>query len=257
MYLNGIVNTATEEGESNPFSIAPPEIFKIGNFSVTSTVVSGFLTVVLLLGFFLAVRIFFIPRWEKQPFKKSGFRIIMEKLVTMFDKTAREQTHAYANLTGSLYLGLASYICIATLIELFGLRPATTDLNLTFTLGIITFLLIFSLGFIQKKHRRLMHYLNPLNWVTDAIVPFTMGIRVFASIFSGYIVLHLLYSYWYLSIFTPVIANVLLTLMHAGMQAFIYMFLSMSFINEAIEAPYKPPRAQRRGSVKSEGGNGS
>ena len=97
---------AAEEGESSPFSIAPkPDIFEIGGFSVTETMLSGFLTVVLLVGFFIVVRIFFIPRWTKEPFKKSGFRLLLEKLVTMFDKTAEEKTNGYAHFTSALYLG--------------------------------------------------------------------------------------------------------------------------------------------------------
>jgi len=229
---------AAEEGEHDPFSIAPkPDVFKIGGLSLSETMFSGFLTAALLVGFFVVVRVFFIPRWTKEPFKKSGFRLFLEKLVTMFDKTAQEKTNGYARFTGVLYLGLASYICVATLFELLGLRPATTDLNLTFTLGIITFLMIFTLGFAKQRQRRLLHYANPLNIPMDFVVPFAFGLRIFASVFSGFVVMELLYSNVFLSIVTPALASVLLTLLHAGMQAFIYMYLSMSFIDEAVHAP--------------------
>jgi len=227
------------QNDGKAISIAPKELFEIDfgifKFSVTQTVISGFLALVILLIFFVVVRVFFIPRWKKQPFKKSRFRIIMEKFVSLFDNTAKEQTHRYANFTSSLYIGLASFIAVATLIELIGLRPATSDLNLTFSLGFITFLTIFFIGFAKKKHKRLLHYLNPINTLTDAIIPITMGIRLFASVFSGYIILHLLYSNVFLSVGLPVVANVLLTLVHAAIQAYLFMFLSMSFINEAIE----------------------
>jgi F-type H+-transporting ATPase subunit a len=219
----------------NPFPIAPNEIFKIGGFSVTETMLSGLFTVVVIVLFFAVIRIFFIPRWNRQPFKKSGFRLGVEKVVLLFDKNAREQTHGYAGVTSSLYLGLSSYICVATLIELFGLRPSTTDLNLTLLLGVTTFIMIFTLGFAKKRQRRLLHYLNPINWIIDGIVPFSMALRVFMSIFSGYIILHLLYAVPFLSVGIPVVANVLLTLLHAVIQAFMFMYLSMTFINEAVE----------------------
>ncbi|MCL2798459.1 MAG: F0F1 ATP synthase subunit A [Firmicutes bacterium] len=235
MYRNTTLALAAEEGEHSPFSIAPKrEVFNIGGLSVSETMFSGFLTVVLLVGFFLVVRIFFIPRWGKEVFKKSGFRLFLEKLVTMFDSTAKEKTGRFAGFVSVLYLGLSSYICVATLLELFGLRPATTDLNLTFTLGIITFVMIFTLGLAKQRRRRLLHYLNPLNIVTDTVVPFAFGVRLFASVFSGFIIMELLYSNIFLSVITPVVASVMLTLLHAGMQAFIFMYLSMSFIEEAV-----------------------
>lgn len=214
-------------------TIAPEVIFSIGSIDVTETMLSGFCVTVLVLLFVLVVRIFFIPRWAKEPIKKGGLRLLLEYLVGIFDKNAKEQTHKFAGFTASLYLGLSAYICFATLFELFGLRPATSDLNLTIGLGVITFLLIFTLGFVKNKHRRLLHYANPINIITDAVLPVSMAVRLFASVFSGYLVVHLIYEF--LPIGVPVIANCIFTIFHAVLQAYIFMFLSLSFIGEAIE----------------------
>ena len=220
---------AEEGGEHSAFTIAPKELFRIGGvFPVTETMISGLLTVLIIAVFFVCIRIFFIPRWEKEPFIKSRFRILIEKGVSLFDRTAKEQTHQYANTISSLYIGLAAYIAIGTLIEMLGFRPSTTDFNLTIGLGLITFTLITVLGFKKKRVKSLLKV--PLN----ATIPISMGIRLFANMFSGFVVMHLLYSAPFPMVY-PIIGNILLTFFHAAVQAYVFMFLSMSLINEAIE----------------------
>lgn len=216
-------------------SIAPKELFTLFGIRFTETMVSAFIVTALILLFCIFVRIFLIPRWEKELVKKSGLRLIIEYVVGMFDNTGKEQTHNFAGLTSSLYLGLSAFICFATLIELFGFRPATSDLNLAICMGCITFVLIFILGFVKKKHRRLVHYLNPIHVVSDAVLPVSMAVRLFASVYSGYLIVHLLYEMLPIPLVFPIIANVIFTLLHAVLQAYIFMFLSMSFINEAVE----------------------
>lgn len=217
-------------------SIPPEIVFHIGRFAVTDTMVSAFITMLVLVLFAVVVRIFFIPRWRKDDAHISGFRLFVESMVNMFDSSAREQTENYGGFTGPFYFALAGFIALGTLMEMTGLRPPTSDLNATLALGVLSFVLIIFCGFHRKKARRLVHYCNPINIISDVVVPFSLALRLFGSVFSGYIVMHLIYSLpVFAQVALPAVASVIFTLFHALIQSYIFMFLSMSFIGEAIE----------------------
>ncbi len=218
-------------------SVVPKKAFRIGSFVVTETMISAAIATLALILFALVVRIFLIPRWRKEYEKKSGLRILVEYLVNMFDGNAVEQTHNNSGFTGAFYFACAAFICIGTLTEMFNLRPPTSDLSLTLVLGILSFLVIFALGFKAKKGKRLLHYLNPINLLTDCVVPFSLALRMFGSVFSGYLIMHLIYTLLpiWLNVAIPAVGNVIFTLFHAVIQSYIFMFLSMCLINEAIE----------------------
>ena len=217
-------------------SIPPKTVFRIGPMPISETMVSAFITMVVLVVLALIIRVAFVPRWRKNDVKPSGFRIFVESMVNMFDSSAREQSGGYGVFVGPFYFSLAGFIALGTLTELIGLRPPTSDLNATLALGIMSFALIVFFGFHKKHAKRLLHYCNPINIISDGVVPFSLALRLFGSVFSGYIIMHLIYG---LPIFArvalPAVASVIFTLFHALIQSYIFMFLSMSFIGEAIE----------------------
>ena len=61
-----------------------------------------------------------------------------------------------------------------------------------------------------------------------------MALRLFGSVYSGYLIMDIVYQTALRNVL-PVIMEPIFTLFHAFMQAYIFMFLSMNFINEAIE----------------------
>ena len=216
--------------------IPPEEVFRLGPIAVTDTMVSAFVTMLVLVVLALVVRIFFIPRWRRDDEHVSGFRLFIESMVNMFDSSAREQSGSYGGFVGPFYFSLAGFIALGTLMELTGLRPPTSDLNAALALGLMSFAVILFLGFFKKKARRLVHYCNPINIVSDVVVPFSLALRMFGSVFSGYLIMHLIYSLpVFATIAFPAVASVIFTLFHALIQSYIFMFLSMNFIGEATE----------------------
>lgn len=223
-------------GTSLP-TLQPKTVFFDGSpFKITDTMVSAFLTTVILIVFALIVRIAFIPRWEKTYDKKSGFRLFLEALVNMFEDNAQSTVGHNSGFVAPWYFAAAAFICIGTLLEMTGLRPPTSDLNVALAFGITTFILINFYGFKEKKWRRILRFANPINLLTDLVVPFSMALRMFGSVFSGFLIMHLIYGLpWFALIAVPALASVMFTVFHALIQSYIFMFLSMSFISEATE----------------------
>ena len=218
-------------------SLQPKTIFFEGSpFKITDTMISAAITTVVLILFAVVVRVAFIPRWNKTYDKKSGFRLLLEALVNMFEDNAVSTVGHNSRFIAPWYFAAAAFICIGTLLEMTGLRPPTSDLNVTLALGITTFILINFYGFKEKKWRRFLRFANPINDLTDIVIPFSMALRMFGSVFSGYLIMHLIYSLpWFAKIALPALASVIFTIFHALIQSYILMFLSMSFISEATE----------------------
>ena len=218
-------------------SLQPKAIFFEGSpFKITDTMISAAITTVVIIIFAIIVRVAFIPRWKKTYDKKSGFRLLLEALVNMFEDNAVSTVGHNSKFIAPWYFAAAAFICIGTLLEMTGLRPPTSDLNVTLSLGVTTFVLINYYGFKEKKWRRFLRFANPINDLTDIVIPFSMALRMFGSVFSGYLIMHLIYSLpWFAKIALPALASVIFTIFHALIQSYIFMFLSMSFIGEAIE----------------------
>ena len=218
-------------------SLQPKTIFFEGSpFKITDTMISAAITTVVLILFAVVVRVAFIPRWNKTYDKKSGFRLLLEALVNMFEDNAVSTVGHNSRFIAPWYFAAAAFICIGTLLEMTGLRPPTSDLNVTLALGITTFILINFYGFKEKKWRRFLRFANPIKDLTDIVIPFSMALRMFGSVFSGYLIMHLIYSLpWFAKIALPALASVIFTIFHALIQSYIFMFLSMSFISEATE----------------------
>ena len=214
-------------------TIAPKVVFSIGGFDITATMFSCMLVTALLIIFAVVVRVFFLPRWKKDFRHTSAFRMFIEWAVGLFDSNSDDLTGKYSKAIGPLYFCCSAFIMFGVLIELLGLRSPLSDLNCNLVLGMLTFFVVLVTGFLQHRARRLKHYAAVIPLVTDCVVPFSMALRLFGSVFSGYLIMEIVYGVF--PYVLPVILEPIFTLFHAVMQAYIFRFLSMNFVNEAIE----------------------
>ncbi len=213
--------------------IAPKTLFMIGDFKITVTMFSSVIVSVVLIIFALVVRIFFIRRWNNDFKSMSPLRMFLEWAVGMFVTESDELTEKYSKAIGPLYFGCSAYIMFAVLVELFGLRSPLSDLNCDLILGVTTFFVIQICGILKHRARRLLHVATVIMPITDVIVPVSMALRLFGSVFSGYLIMEIVYAA--IPYVLPVVLEPLFTLFHALIQSYVFMFLSMNFINEAIE----------------------
>ena len=215
-------------------SIAPKVLYTAGSFRFTETMLASLIVTAILLIFAVVVRVAFIPRWSKDFTKISGFRALIEWLVGMFVTNSDEMTEKYSSVIGPMYFGCSAYIMFGILIELFGLRAPLSDLNCDIVLGVITFLSVQIFGILKHRWRRLKHFFpQTIPLITDCVVPFSMALRLFGSVFSGYLIMEIIYAI--VPVVVPAIVEPLFTLFHAVIQSYVFMFLSMNFINEALE----------------------
>lgn len=228
------------------FEMFSERIPLFGQFTVAKTTLiaagSSLVIIVLLLLF----RIFAIRRFSAD--KPTGVQNAVEAAVEAVDKYV-------ASVVGTAAAkGLAPYMLSVVLFmlgcafsELFGLRAPTSDLTCTLALGLLTFALLNIYGI--KKHGvigrlksmggavpAMRPVMIPLKAVSDFAVPVSLACRLFGNMIGGMMVMDLLKGVLggYAS-GLPAIAGLYFNLFHPMIQIYIFVTLSLTFINEATE----------------------
>jgi F-type H+-transporting ATPase subunit a len=71
--------------------------------------------------------------------------------------------------------------------------------------------------------------------MTSMAAPVSLACRLFGNILGGFIVMELLYSVLYLRFGIPAFLSIYFSLFHTLMQTFIFITLSLTFIDEVLE----------------------
>jgi F-type H+-transporting ATPase subunit a len=209
-----------------------------GILEVTNTLLAAYLASAILIVIAIIIRIFFIPRLKERPSKA---QLVLEMAVDGIQVFTQSKVEKWAAASLAPYIfTVGLFIVFNGILELFGMRPAMTDINTTIALAVITFVLIQVYALKKKGLKgRLQHYkpypLAPIKIITDLAVPVSLSCRLFGNILGGMIVMELLYSIVVAKWFIPAFASIYFTLFHTAIQALIFVTLSLAFVNEAIE----------------------
>ncbi len=206
-------------------------------------------------------RIFVFPKFKDKP---AGLQNALEICVEAMDSFTIKAVGKKASVFLSPYMfSIALFLIGCAMTELLGLRAPTSDLTVTVSLGLLTFILLNVMG-IKKLGigGRLKNMggpiapmrviMIPLKMVSDIAVPVSLGCRLFGNMLGGMIVMDLLKGALggYAS-GLPAIAGLYFNLFHPLIQAYIFVTLSLTFIDEAMEGEEKQKKIKNKKAEKS------
>lgn len=238
-------------------------ILLFGGFLAHPGLVSGFLVTIILLVFAAIVRIFVIPKFKMVP---GHFQSFLEYAVGLFDNMAKTNSPQMNGFLGAYIFAAGAYIFIGTLLELLGIQVTSaagssvtlpspmSDINGAITMGCLSYLVILSGGLIRNGIKGVGSALREFS------LPISMSFRLFGALLSGALVTELVYYSVSLSFVLPVVVDVLFTLLHALIQAYVLTMLTALFYGEVSERKPKPPKeakAKKKRSRKVEDQNES
>lgn len=207
---------------------------------ISTTVVITWMAMAVILVIAVLLRIFVIPRMQEKP---KGIQNVLEIAVdSVCNYTESRAPGLGKNLPAYLF-SLAFLMIGCAFVEFFGLRAPTADITMTFAMALITFILINYYG-IKKKGvgGRLKSMAQPtpvifpIKVVTDIAIPVSMACRLFGNMLGGMIVMELLYfALGNAALYIPSVLGLYFNVFHPCIQAFIFVTLTLSFINEATE----------------------
>ena len=213
---------------------------KLGETTIYTMAIVLIVTILCLLFRFLV-----FPKFKDKP---EGFQNVMELCVETVEKFCVDATGKKAGKSLAPYMfALAIYLVLSASLELFGLRAPTSDLVVTFSMGLITFVLLNYFGFkklgiggrikaMGGPMVAMRPIMIPLKIISDVAIPISLACRLFGNMLGGMIVMELLKGVLggYAS-GIPGIAGLYFNLFHPLIQAYIFITLSLTFIDEAME----------------------
>lgn len=181
------------------------------------------------------------PKFTENP---KGIQNVVEIAVEALDNFVKGVVgeHLPGDLSAYM-LSVALFMVGSAISELFGKRPPTADLIVTLSLGLATFFLINYYGIRVKGIGGRIKSLAspspvifPLRILSDVAVPVSLACRLFGNMLGGMIVMHLLQSsLGGYAVGISSLAGLYFNLFHPLIQTYIFITLSLTFINEATE----------------------
>jgi len=226
-------------------NLGPRIIMSFGDGSVyiTETVFFGMIVGAIL----IILALWSTHRMEKYPKGKQVVaEFIVEAIYKMTTGTMGKSCSNFAPYIGTLFI----FLLLGNALGLFGFRPVTADVNMTFALALITFILIHynsvkSMGWKGK----LKHMASPypfmflLSLIESISKPISLGFRLFGNILGGVIVMALVFTGLgaasdalhlpipLLQAVIPLPVNAFFDIFEPVVQAYIFTMLTMIFIS--------------------------
>lgn len=132
------------------------------------------------------------------------------------------------------------YIAVANLIGIFGVKPPTKDLSVTAALALSSIILIEGAG-IQakgvggwlKSFTQPVAVVTPINIMEIVIRPLSLCMRLFGNVLGSFVIMELIKSV--MPVVVPLIFSMYFDVFDGLIQAYVFVFLTALFIQEAIE----------------------
>lgn len=206
---------------------------------ITTSHVCMFLIIVTIMIFALVARKKMLHAQEIPTGFQNVVEFAVETLQGFVKSSMGEHAGKYINYVGTLFL----FILLSNISGLFGLRPPTADYGTTFSLALITFVMIQYNNFKYNKLGAVtglfqpIWFLFPINFIGEIATPISMSLRLFGNVMAGTVMMALYYGL--LPIFAkvgiPAALHVYFDLFSGAIQAYVFAMLTMVFVTQKIE----------------------
>ena len=156
-------------------------------------------------------------------------------LYNFFEEIVGEKGRRYIPYLSTV----AIYIGIANLIGLFGFKPPTKALNVTAALAVMSIILVEYSGIHAKGVKGWVKsfvepspIIAPINVMELFIKPLSLCMRLFGNVLGAFVIMELLKI---VPLFVPVVFSCYFDIFDGLIQAYVFVFLTGMYIEEAVE----------------------
>ncbi len=221
--------------QSEEMAVTPPAVSLFG-LKINETLFVTWIVMLILILVAVIIRVFVIKNFKTVP---KGIQNILEIFVESCEKFTNSQLGKRGASYAAYIFTIAIMIVSTSLIELFGFRPPATDINFTIAIALMSFVVINAFGFYYtgffgrlKWFVKPKAFMLPVNLVTHAVIPVSLSFRLFGNMFAGLVVMDLLYSVFAIGL--PAVLAIYFNLFHVGIQTYIFLVLTLSFMEETV-----------------------
>ena len=215
-------------------------------FAISESVVTGWIVIIAV----LVICLVLTRNMQKVP---AGKKQCAAEFIVNFCNNMVRDNMGEANMKYAAYIGaLFVYILLGTLISMLGFRSITSDISVTGTLAVVTFVLItYNKIKTNGIGGYLKQFINPLNIISEVATPVAMAHRLFGNVAAGMIITIVLYAAlgsasaavynligihaetYYFNIFQigiPAVLSVYFDLFSGVIQSYVFIMLTMVYI---------------------------
>lgn len=210
----------------------PRTVFTVFGFPVTETVVNTWIVMAVL----IILALIFRRNLQLYPGKAQNVvETIVEALEGLVGSTMGEERKGFMPYMATLFL----FIAFANLSGIFGLRPPTSDINVTTGLALLTFCAIHFYGLKAKGWKHIkglaepIFIMLPMNIISELAKPLSLAMRLFGNIFGGAVIMAMISGA--IALFVPVLPSLYFDIFSGLLQSFIFTMLTMVFITLSLD----------------------
>jgi F-type H+-transporting ATPase subunit a len=253
--ISTLLSRFADEGPA--IHVAPAKVFEIGGFTVTNSILYGWITALIVIALLIMVarKVTVRPKGGVMQFVEAGADFIAGAVEGAFDDKAKGRKYVPFFVTVFFFILLNNWF---GLIPGVGeaiqrgdnpvLRPFTADLNGTLAIGIVTMVYVYTasireLGGFRKyfRHFFIGNPLNPLYLVigilemfTDLTRVFSLSLRLFLNVTIGEIVIAVFAYLGHGAASFTALPFTLVELFIGALQAYIFTVLSLMYLAIAV-----------------------
>ena len=222
--------------------------FKIGNFKLgfdEATVVSWIIIAVMtVLAIILTRNLKVTGEISK---RQALLELAYEKAQDFFKGIMGEKVEKFI----PWLMSVALFIGVSNIIGLFGLKPPTKSMQVTACLAIISIVLVEykafkSKGFIGrlKEFTKPIWIITPINIMEVITKPLSLCMRLFGNVIGSFIIMELIKAC--VPIFLPTVFSLYFDIFDGLLQAYIFVFLTGLYLQEAVEESEETTDKQKK-----------
>lgn len=209
--------------------------------NLSTTIITSWFIIAVLVVIALILRFAVVSRMKDTP---AGAQNVLELAIeTVFKYSKSTAPHGAGELAISWVITVVAFLVGCAFSELLGVRTPASDITVTAALGICSFVFINFYGIKVKGAGGRLKALSsptplllPVRIVTEIAVPVSLACRLFGNMLGGLIVMEMLYNVMgTYAIGIPSVIGLFFNVFHPLIQAFIFVTLTLNFINEATE----------------------
>lgn len=203
-------------------------VFTLGGIDISeSVVVTWIIMAVLILTAIWLTRDLKIDHISK---RQAVAELIVTKLMGIADSMMCPEGKAFVPYLTTVLL----YIGVSNIIGLFGFKPPTKDLSVTITLALMSIILVEAAGIYYRGIKKwAFQFVNPINILDLLTRPLSLCMRLFGNVLGAFVIMELLKIV--VPYVVPAVCSCYFDLFDGLLQAYVFVFLTALYINEAIE----------------------
>ena len=172
-----------------------------------------------------------------------------EKAESFFKTIMSEKVEKYI----PWLMSMALFIGISNMVGLFGFKPPTKSMQVTLAMALTTIVLVEYCAFKDKGIKgRLKAFTKPV-WIVTPInileiftKPLSLCMRLFGNIIAAFTIMELIKAVPFTKLGVPAVFSLYFDLFDGLLQAYIFVFLTAIYLEEAVEEAEEEPKEAKK-----------